>query len=48
MLFSFKGFLEVGQGGEPRLLELADPAFRDLVDRNRIEEVQLLAAAPLP
>jgi hypothetical protein len=48
MLISFEGLLEIGQGSEPRLLELPDPAFRDLVDRDRIDEVQLLSALALP
>src|SRR5262249_18348500 len=32
---------------EPRLLELADPALVDFLERDRIEEMELLAAAPL-
>ena len=38
--------LEVGERLEARFLELGDPALVDLLQGHRVEEVQLLAAAP--
>src|SRR5581483_4291368 len=43
----FEAVFEVAQGLEARPLELVDPAVVDLLERHRVEEVQLLAAAPL-
>ena len=44
--FSFQSSLELGEDAEAAALEFADPALGDLVDRHRVEIVQLLAAAP--
>src|SRR5262245_55684132 len=44
--FSFELSLEFGQDPQSSPLELADPAFDNLVDRHRVEVMQLLAAAP--
>src|SRR5712675_3247563 len=38
-------FLELGERAQAMALVFADPTLRDVVDRNRIEIVQLLAAA---
>jgi|ERR1051325_12052872 len=46
MRFSLQSFLELIERLQAAPLELAHPAVVDLVDRNWIEEVQLLAAAP--
>src|SRR3954453_16440967 len=42
MLFPFEALLEFGERAQAWTLELADPALGDLVDRHRIDEVQLL------
>src|SRR6202050_5961117 len=44
---AFEGLLEIGERAEARALELADPPLRDLVDRNRIDEMKLLPAPSL-
>src|SRR5580704_154761 len=46
--FSFKLSLELRKCAQSVSLEFADPAFGDLVDRNRIDKVQLFSALPLP
>jgi len=38
--------LQGGQCLKPRLLEFADPPFGDLVERHRVEVVQLLPSPP--
>src|SRR5262249_42888213 len=43
---SFEVAFEVGERLEAPALVLADPALGDLVDRDGVQEVQLLAAAP--
>src|SRR5262249_31786645 len=43
---SFQLSFEFGEDAEAALLELADPALGDLVNRHRIEVVELLAAPP--
>jgi hypothetical protein len=47
MVFSFKVGFEVRTRAQVRLVEFADPAHRDLVDRDWIDEVELLAASAL-
>jgi hypothetical protein len=39
----FERFLEIGQNSQPGLFKLADPSLGNLVDRDGIEIVQLLA-----
>src|SRR5262245_57369544 len=43
---SFQLFFEFGEEAEAAPLELTDPAFGDLVDRHRVEVMELLAATP--
>ena len=45
---AFELLSELREGREPRLLELADPALREMVDRHRIDEMQLLPPRALP
>src|SRR5438270_3699479 len=40
--------LECGQCAQASLLKLADPALRNVVERHRIEEMELLAPCALP
>ena len=47
MIFSFQRFLSFDSAARRGALELSDPALGDLVDRHRIDEVQLLAALAL-
>src|SRR6476469_7662294 len=44
--FRLQTVFELGERTQAMALVLADPSLRDLVDRYRIEVVQLLAAAP--
>src|SRR5215470_19253667 len=46
MSLSFDAFLELVERLEAAPLELPDPAVVDLVNRNRVEVVELLAPAP--
>ncbi len=46
VFFSSSCFLRSASAREAAALELADPALGDLVDRHRVEVVQLLAAPP--
>src|SRR5215470_11695981 len=48
MVLSFQGFLECRQGAQTLTFEFPDPSLGDLVDRYRIDEMQLLAAKTLP
>jgi len=48
MVFSFKGSFEFSECIQGWCIELADPAFGDLVDRHGIDEVQLFTAVPPP
>ncbi len=47
MVRTFESSLELPQRLEARALELGDPSVVDFLQRNRVEEVQLLAPAPV-
>jgi hypothetical protein len=47
MVRTFEASLEFAQRLEARALELGDPSVVDFLQRNRVQEVQLLAPAPL-
>src|SRR6516165_2068761 len=48
MVFSFKGSFEFRESVQARRIELADPAFGDLVDRHGIDKVQLFTTVSPP
>src|SRR6185437_11058354 len=47
MIVSFESAFQVREGAKPWLVEFRHPALGDRVDRDDVDEVQLLAALPL-